>query len=272
MTTTAKVTSREVSLSHGKTRYLEAGKGHPVILLHGSEITGGADDWRATIDLLSPHFRVLAPDFIGWPPSDPQDNMQAFPNLTDFVRGFQDGLGLRSSHIVGASMGGWIAGLLAYESPNRVEAVVMTGNAGFTGASNGRLANFQMPTEESMRQAIDRVAGMISESEREALVKEKLRKLNEPGYAEAHGEMMKTRAAHANRMEYNLIRRLPFFTMPTLFLFGGNDAFGGSEVTEKLKSLAPGSRVVIIEEGSHQVHIDNTEAFCKAVVKFLTGV
>ncbi|MCH7600307.1 MAG: alpha/beta fold hydrolase, partial [Myxococcales bacterium] len=115
MTTTAAVTRKDVNLSHGKTRYLEAGAGHPVILLHGVSAAGSADDWRPAMGLLSARYRVIAPDMLSWPPSDTRDGIDAFPHLTDFVREFQDGIGLRSSHLIGATMGGWIAGLFGYE-------------------------------------------------------------------------------------------------------------------------------------------------------------
>src|SRR6266516_1104971 len=172
MATTAAIASKEVTLSHGKTRYLEAGTGHPVILLHGAAVSGGADDFRPVIDRLSSRYRVLAPDFINWPPGDARPNVDAFPYMTDHIREFQDALGLKSSHIVGATMGGWIAGLFAYESPNRVDKLVMTGNPGFHGAANNRLAQYQVPTEERVREAIKTVAGSLSTSEQETLVQE----------------------------------------------------------------------------------------------------
>ena len=77
MTTAQAITTKEVTLSHGKTRYLEAGTGHPLILIHGVSVVGGADDFRPAIDLLSPHYRVLAPDMLGWPPSDTYSAMDA---------------------------------------------------------------------------------------------------------------------------------------------------------------------------------------------------
>ena len=43
--------------------------------------------------------------------------------MTDFIREFQDALNIRSSHVIGATKGGWIAGLFAYESPNRVTSL-----------------------------------------------------------------------------------------------------------------------------------------------------
>ena len=267
MTTTAAVVSKEVTLSHGKTRYLESGTGHPVILVHGVAIAGGADDWRPAIEPLSNHYRVLAPDMIGWPPGDTYVHMDAFPYLTDFLREFQDALGLKSSHVMGATMGGWIAGLFAYESPNRVDKLVMTGNPGFHGAANDRLANFEAPDEDRVRQALSRQMKSSSESEIDALVQEKMRKLAAPGFAEAFGKMMKTMANHDNRARFNLIRRLPTMTMPTLFVIGRGDP--SSEHAAKLGSVTPNSKVVMIEDGAHQVHYENTDEFAKAVIEFL---
>src|SRR5439155_12922218 len=190
--TATAIASREVTVSHGKTRYLEAGSGAPVVLLHGAGMPGGADDMRPAMGPLSSQYRVLAPDFVGWPPGDTRPNLDAFPYLTDFVREFQDALAIDRSHIIGVTMGGWIAGLLGYESPHRIDKLVMTGNPGFHGAPNERLANVQRPTEEQIRIAINRVATDLSEAERETLIQEKLRKVNEPGYTEAHAQMMKT--------------------------------------------------------------------------------
>src|SRR5438876_5571787 len=87
---------RYIQLRHGKTRYIDAGVGPPLILLHISSIEGGADDYLAATDTLSARFRVLVPDLLGWPPSDTQDDIDAFPYLTDFLRQFQDALGLKS--------------------------------------------------------------------------------------------------------------------------------------------------------------------------------
>jgi pimeloyl-ACP methyl ester carboxylesterase len=266
MTTTA-IARKEVTLSHGKTRYLESGSGAPVILIHGVAVAGGADDWRPALDQFGTSYRFLAPDVIGFPPSDTRNNLDAFPYMTDFIREFQDVLGLRSSHIIGATMGGWIAGLFAYESPNRVDKLIMTGNPGFHGAANNRLSNFQVPGEEAVRQALQKVAPMLGESEREALAQEKLARLNEPGYADAHASMMKTMADPENRSRFNLLRRLPHITAPTLFLLGRHDPT--SESADKLQSLLPGSKYHIIEDGGHQIHYENVPEFSREVLGFL---
>src|SRR5438132_12211450 len=110
--TTTTVVHKDVQLRHGKTRYIDVGTGHPLILLHLSSIEGGADDYLGSLDVLAPHFRVLVPDLLGWRPSDTQLGIDAFPFLTDFLREFQYALGLNSSHVCGLSIGAWIAVLL----------------------------------------------------------------------------------------------------------------------------------------------------------------
>jgi len=267
MAATATIASKEIALSHGRTRYLEAGTGHPVILLHGAGIAGGADDYRPAIELLSQKYRVLAPDFPNWPPGDPKTNMQAFPGMTDFLREFQDALGLKSSHIVGATMGGWIAGLLAYESPNRVDKLVMTGNPGFHGSANNNLASWNPPTDDKIEAAVALVTPALSDSERNSLTQEKKRLINDPDYAEAFRSMMSTMGNPQNRKEFNLLRRMPHITSPTLLLLGRGDP--SSKTADELQALIPGSKLVIIEDGAHQVHYENTEQFSKVITEFL---
>lgn len=89
------------------TRYLEAGRGDPVVLLHGGEF--GADartGWERTIGPLAQRYRVLAPDMLGFGGS---------AKVVDFTDGrgmrirhiarFCEVMGIETAHFVGNSMG-----------------------------------------------------------------------------------------------------------------------------------------------------------------------
>ncbi|CRZ13250.1 alpha/beta fold hydrolase [Mycolicibacterium neworleansense] len=89
------------------TGYLEAGAGDSVVLLHGGEFGAGAElGWERVIDTLAEHYRVLAPDMLGFGES---------AKVIDFNDGrgmrirhiarFCAELGLADPHFVGNSMG-----------------------------------------------------------------------------------------------------------------------------------------------------------------------
>ena len=69
------------------TGYLEAGEGAPVVLLHGGEFGASAElGWERTIPALTEHYRVLAPDMLGY-------------GRTAKVLDFVDGRGMRIRHV-----------------------------------------------------------------------------------------------------------------------------------------------------------------------------
>jgi pimeloyl-ACP methyl ester carboxylesterase len=264
--TTTSIAYKYLTLSHGQTRYIEAGQGDPVILIHGYPYMRSADDWLPNIDALASKFRVLAPDCLGWAPSDVFDQEYSFAYLTDFVREFQDALGIKSSHIVGASMGGWIAGLLAYESPERVQKVVQTGHNGIGARPNAGMTNWKPPADEAIRDWVVRVttgAGVDTE----ALVKERLEKAHEPGRMEAFAKLSRHMGDGVNRARYDLMRRLPLTQAPTLYVWGNKD--GSFPVAEEAKRLTPNSKLVVLDCG-HDVSLEMPAEFNNAVLEFLS--
>lgn len=269
MTTTTTVYKR-VTLRHGQARYIEAGSGHPLILLHISSIEGGADDCLPTLDILSSKFRVLAPDLLGWPPSDTLDGIDAFPFLVDFLREFQDALGIERSHICGVSMGGWIAGLFAYESPDRCSRVVIGGHP-FTGAPNKNMLTYTVgsitPDEKvrSWLEGVSRGQGVDTE----ALVREKLAKIHEPGFAEAFAKLMRSMGDPANRKHYALVHRLPKLRLPALILIGERDQ-PAMQLKDEVMAAAATAEIRVIASG-HRMHLEDPELFATTVSEYLSS-
>src|SRR5581483_5182932 len=63
MTTSTKTwTEKFVDLSHGKTRYWEAGTGYPTILIHGAGWNSGCESWALNIGPLAEKLHVYAID------------------------------------------------------------------------------------------------------------------------------------------------------------------------------------------------------------------
>ncbi|MUL83324.1 MULTISPECIES: alpha/beta fold hydrolase [unclassified Mycolicibacterium] len=107
MTTQRTFERRSIDVDGLTTSYLEAGQGDPVVLLHGGEFGAGAElGWERAIGALAEHYRVLAPDMLGFGES---------AKVIDFNDGrgmrirhlarFCAELGVAEAHFVGNSMG-----------------------------------------------------------------------------------------------------------------------------------------------------------------------
>jgi pyruvate dehydrogenase E2 component (dihydrolipoamide acetyltransferase) len=109
----------------------------PLVFVHG----WGASFkfWKKTLPYFSPRFRCLAPDLPGFGTSEKPDRDYSMEALAAWLGRFLDAAGARRASIVGHSMGGTIALLLALEAPERVERLavvnpVVTGSTAFSGA------------------------------------------------------------------------------------------------------------------------------------------
>ncbi len=104
-----------------KIHYLEAGKGTPVVLIHG--YTGSArGNWFANgvADALAKNHRVVAIDCRGHGESDkPHDPAKYGPHMAEDVVELMDHLHIDKAHVHGYSMGGFIVSQLLATHPER---------------------------------------------------------------------------------------------------------------------------------------------------------
>ena len=74
---------------------------------------------------LAEHFDVISPDHPGFGESDRLDWIDGMEDLVYFYLDLLDALELESVHLVGASLGGWLAAELAVHQPSKVRSLVM---------------------------------------------------------------------------------------------------------------------------------------------------
>jgi pimeloyl-ACP methyl ester carboxylesterase len=112
-----------------RTRYLVAGEGEPLVLVHG--LGGSAANWLALAPLLLPGRRVLVPELPGHGGSEALPAGSRLNAFADSVASLLDG----PSAVVGHSLGGAIAVRLAIRRPELVRALVLAGAAGISSSS-----------------------------------------------------------------------------------------------------------------------------------------
>jgi pimeloyl-ACP methyl ester carboxylesterase len=105
-----------------KIAYVTAGRGEPVVLVHGL-YSSAAMNWQlpGTFQLLAEHYQVVALDLRGHGQSDKPEDEAAYgqPFVDDVVR-LMDHLKIERAHVVGYSLGGIIVMKLIVDHPQRV--------------------------------------------------------------------------------------------------------------------------------------------------------
>jgi pimeloyl-ACP methyl ester carboxylesterase len=101
-----------LDLPGGRMRYLKAGSGPPLILVHG--LMGYSFSWRFTIPALSSHATVYAIDNLGAGLSPANEGLDCTVRATaERVLQFADALGLKEFDLLGTSHGGGVAIMVA---------------------------------------------------------------------------------------------------------------------------------------------------------------
>ena len=115
------------------TRYLEAGGGDPMLLIHGGNFGtyAVAEDWGPVIDRLATRFRVLAIDKIGCGFTDnpASDDDYVIGSVAVHGAEFLRTLGIESAHLAGHSRGGYPVVRMALEHPELARTVTIVSSS-----------------------------------------------------------------------------------------------------------------------------------------------
>jgi haloacetate dehalogenase len=109
-----------------KIHYVEAGRGPPIILLHGFPETWYA--WRHPIAFLRERYRVIAPDLRGYGSSDKPSSGYDKRTMAQDVLALMVQLGISRAPIIGHDRGARVATRLAKDQPQAVERLVAMDN------------------------------------------------------------------------------------------------------------------------------------------------
>jgi pimeloyl-ACP methyl ester carboxylesterase len=256
-----------------KVHVLVAGRGDPVILIHG----GGAEavQFAPLMSGLTGTFQCFAPDRPGCGLTDRFDyaNIPFRRHGIDFVASLLDALHLSKAAIAGNSMGGYWALLFALAAPDRVTKLVLLGGpAGSGPPAYPRRPPSGEPSLEPTRAPYrilmanpDRVSAEIMDADFAAKAI--------PGTRQAWNSMLEDveREDGGNRigLAYALRSELKNLKPPTLFIYGDKDMEGPPSLAHEMAELAPNARCEIVADAGHLVWLDQPHICTKLMVDFL---
>ncbi|MGZ2259650.1 alpha/beta fold hydrolase [Roseobacter sp. A03A-229] len=122
-------TPSSIDLPHGRATFLEAGSQHDrtVLLLHGGGLDCASLSWRRLMPALSPHYRVIAPNWPGYADTIAFERPYTIKDIGQWLMTLMDHLEVEHASMVGISMGGGASLWSALNHPERVYAILPVG-------------------------------------------------------------------------------------------------------------------------------------------------
>lgn len=260
-------TEREALVFGEHIHYQEAGAGPTILLLHG--LGDDARIWLAEITPLAVKYRVIAMDQIGFGRSDkPLLNYRA-ETLVDFLDEFMSTLHLGHATIIGNSLGGWVAALLAIQHPQRVEKLVLIDSAGMSGLAEslgpGLLRALRLATVEDLKLLAPLTFYDSRYYEPESVLRKAYADRVAAGDSFTVGRIMDSIERHEDILDEHLGE----IGRPTLIIWGREDRLIPLRFGEYLRSAIPGARLITIDHCGHEPQVECPQAFEKALEAFL---
>ena len=151
-----------LQMDENKIRYLESGNSQKtLVLVHG--LGASAERWDRVIPIFSRHYRVLAPDLIGFGYSDKPLVDYTPDYFSDFLSKFFSLTNTESASVIGSSLGGQVSAEFTLSNPEKVKKLILTSPAGVMEHSTPALDAYVMaalyPNEQTAKNAFELMEG-----------------------------------------------------------------------------------------------------------------
>ena len=241
---------------------LQGGAGAPLLFLHGA---GGASRWMPFMDRLAESYRLVAPSHPGFGRSDTPDWLDNMSDLAFFYLDFLEALDLRELHLVGNSLGGWLACEIAVRSIERLRTLTLVSPAGIhlKGTPKGDIFLWNPET---------RVRNTFHD---QALAEARLAQQPSPEEADIALKNHFTTAKlawHPRFYNPDLGKWLHRIRIPTMILWGEDDRIIPVAYAHAFRELIPNAELRIIPACGHLPQQEATDDFVAGVRAVADGV
>jgi pimeloyl-ACP methyl ester carboxylesterase len=246
------------------TVYYRGGSGETVLWLHH---LAGMQGWEPVHERLAQRFDVVAPYQPGFGESD-GGALEDLDNGLDLVLHYGqllDALGTGPVHIVGHSLGGWVAAEIAAIHPQRVKRLVLVNPVGLWDESVGGEDPYaQMPM------AATTVLFAQPEGRQKHIMKD-----GTADMLEVYVQEMKDLKASAKFLwplpDTGVTKRLHLVKAPTLVVSCGMDRVVPALYGEAWQQRIAGAQRVTIADAGHLVNLEQPEKLADIAGNFLAG-
>jgi pimeloyl-ACP methyl ester carboxylesterase len=239
-----------------------AGAGPKLLFLHGA---GGLQQWLPFFDALADGYELLVPEHPGFGASDDPPWIRNVPDMAMFYLDLLETLALDQVHLVGHSLGGWIAAEILIRDRARFESLTLLAPAGIRVEGVPAGDSFIWSPEEMMRnlfhdQHLAETVLALPQSEAQTDIALKNR-------------FTATKLGWQPRwFNPDLERWLHRVKLPSLVIWGDDDKVMPPAYAARWCEKLPDARLVMVPECGHLPHIERADIVSRQVRDFLKGV
>jgi pimeloyl-ACP methyl ester carboxylesterase len=233
-------------------RVLRGGVGAPLIFLHGAS---GHVGWLPFLDRLAQRFDVIAPEHPGFGTSDDPKWLGCPSDLAYFYLDLIEALNLSGVHLMGTSLGGWVAAELAVRNTSRLATLTLVCAVGIAPDGDPVDDLFRISAEENARR-------FYFDPERARRRIELLAKADPHTLLRNRSTVV--RLAYPRFTNPDLAKWLHRIDVPTLLIWGASDGLVPASLGQTYHRLIPNSKLVVIPEAGHAPFEEKPEQFLAA--------
>ncbi|MEN6627953.1 MAG: alpha/beta hydrolase [Candidatus Sumerlaeia bacterium] len=260
-------------LADPKVFYTDSGvrDGEAVILAHAFPFTH--EMWLPQVEVLNERWRVVTFDVRGLGRSEPGTGEWKLDDYVDDVLRIMDGLGIERAAVGGLSMGGYVSMRLCERAPERVRAMMLfstRANADDEQALEMRQRWIEIVKHRGVRPfAEDFLKRLFSP---QTFVKAPQIIDHQLAIIEGHQPIGVIGAIRALATRPDLTPGLASVAVPTLILYGEEDALTPVSIGREIQAGIAGSEFHVIPQAAHMCNLENPERFNELLYDFLVGL
>jgi len=240
-------------------KYIEAGKGEPLVLLHG--LMGELSNWEPAIDHFKEKYHVIVPIL---PLYELPILTLGVKSLSKYIHKFLKYKKLNQVVLIGNSLGGHIGLVFTTAHQENVKALVLTGSSGlYENAFGG-----SFPKRENRDYIKEKVQFTFYDpaTATDELVDEVYKSVND------RSRVIRILALAKSAIRHNMSKELSRITIPVSLIWGKQDKITPPEVAEEFHELLPNSELNWVDKCGHAPMMERPEVFNEYLEKFLNRV
>ncbi|WP_214228526.1 alpha/beta hydrolase [Pedobacter sp. B4-66] len=240
-------------------KFVEAGKGETLVLLHG--LMGELSNWEDVIDHFKQNYHVIVPIL---PIYELPILTLGVKSLSKYIHRFIKFKKLGQVVLIGNSLGGHVGLVFTVSHQEHVKALVLTGSSGlYENAFGG-----SFPRRESYDYIKEKVEFTFYDpaTATKELVDEVYKSVND------RSRVIRILALAKSAIRHNMSKDLARITIPVSLIWGKQDKVTPPEVAEEFHELLPNSELNWVDLCGHAPMMERPQVFNEYLDKFLNRI